>query len=289
MQEARSDVNGAIYTALQLEALPEGRRRVIRSELRCEACGELAHYRSRSSDGRRRPHFFCRPHLESCAYIRIAGDPWGDDDEGRINAASERGGKLVVKIDGLDASGDENGSGDAESDVGEGDARTRRAGSNSREQLNVSRGPQRILELLVGSPAFRTSACLVRFRDSSELPIHRAFVMFQQANSHGMIVEDHLKSIGMMHDPEMSDAQKALIAEKRKQIAQREGSKKNSDVSGAPRAPSSADDHPEDIEITGDGASFPPSATMCHKCSTKALVLMDGCATCLNCGYSKCG
>ena len=38
-----------------------------------------------------------------------------------------------------------------------------------------------------------------------------------------------------------------------------------------------------------DGASFPPSASMCHKCSTKALVLMDGCATCLNCGYSKCG
>lgn len=42
--------------------------------------------------------------------------------------------------------------------------------------------------------------------------------------------------------------------------------------------------------MTGDGgASFPPSATMCHKCSTKAVVIMDGCATCLNCGYSKCG
>ncbi|WP_101927453.1 MULTISPECIES: NrdJb [Luteimonas] len=105
----------------------------------------------------------------------------------------------------------------------------------------------------------------------------------------GMIVEDHLKSIGMMHDPQMSDAQKALIAEKRKQVEQREGSKKNADVSGAARASSSADEHPEDIAITGDGASFPPSATMCHKCSTKALVLMDGCATCLNCGYSKCG
>lgn len=117
----------------------------------------------------------------------------------------------------------------------------------------------------------------------------------------GMIVEDHLKSIGMMHDPEMSDAQKALIAEKRKQIALREGSKKNSDVSRSSPSPASAgedrgegtfasaDEHPEDIEITGDGASFPPSATMCHKCSTKALVLMDGCATCLNCGYSKCG
>ena len=31
----------------------------------------------------------------------------------------------------------------------------------------------------------------------------------------GMIIEDHLKSIGMMHDPEMSEHQRALIAEKR--------------------------------------------------------------------------
>ena len=29
----------------------------------------------------------------------------------------------------------------------------------------------------------------------------------------GMIVEDHLKSIGMMHDPEMSEHQRALIGE----------------------------------------------------------------------------
>jgi hypothetical protein len=101
----------------------------------------------------------------------------------------------------------------------------------------------------------------------------------------GMIIEDHLKSIGMLHDPEMSDATRALIAEKRKQFEAR--SKKNADAAAA--GLSSADEHPEDIAVTGDGASFPPSATMCHKCSTKALVLMDGCATCLNCGYSKCG
>ena len=57
-----------------------------------------------------------------------------------------------------------------------------------------------------------------------------------------------------------------------------------------PAADDSADERTEEvIEVTGDGASFPPSASMCHKCSTKALVLMDGCATCLNCGYSKCG
>jgi hypothetical protein len=98
----------------------------------------------------------------------------------------------------------------------------------------------------------------------------------------GAIVEDHLKSIGLIHDPEMSAAQRALIAEKRAAYEHR--SKKKPDVSAA------AESRPEDvIEVTGDGASFPPSATMCHKCSTKAVVIMDGCATCLNCGYSKCG
>jgi hypothetical protein len=103
----------------------------------------------------------------------------------------------------------------------------------------------------------------------------------------GAIVEDHLKSIGMIHDPEMSAAQRALIAEKRAAY-ENNRSKKNADLSRS--ATSSADSRPEEvIEVTGDGASFPPSATMCHKCSTKAVVIMDGCATCLNCGYSKCG
>ncbi|WP_242108907.1 NrdJb [Luteimonas aquatica] len=111
----------------------------------------------------------------------------------------------------------------------------------------------------------------------------------------GMIVEDHLKSIGMMHDPEMSEHQRALIAEKRR--AYEERSKKNTEVS-PPAQPqrgqggiegSYPDTYPEDIAVTGDGTSFPPSATMCHKCNTKAVVIMDGCATCLNCGYSKCG
>ncbi|MBB5885811.1 NrdJb [Xanthomonas sp. LMG 8992] len=118
----------------------------------------------------------------------------------------------------------------------------------------------------------------------------------------GSIVEEHMKSIGLLHDPEMSDHQRALIAEKRKQYEER--SKKNSEVKPAVPSPAgegarradegtaaanSTADHEEDIAVTGDGASFPPSATMCHKCNTKALVIMDGCATCLNCGYSKCG
>ena len=106
----------------------------------------------------------------------------------------------------------------------------------------------------------------------------------------GSIVEDHLKSIGMLHDPDMSPERRALIAEKRAAFEQRQGSKKNPDVSATvARRSSENESHEESIEVTGDGASFPPSAAMCHKCSTKAVVIMDGCATCLNCGYSKCG
>jgi hypothetical protein len=108
----------------------------------------------------------------------------------------------------------------------------------------------------------------------------------------GAIVEDHLKSIGMIHDPEMSADQRALISEKRKQYEDRAKKKPDAGVTGASARPAAAlaDDHgSEDVAVTGDGTTFPPTATMCHKCSTKALVLMDGCATCLNCGYSKCG
>jgi len=34
---------------------------------------------------------------------------------------------------------------------------------------------------------------------------------------------------------------------------------------------------------------FPEAAQLCAKCSTAAVVMMDGCMTCLNCGDSKCG
>jgi hypothetical protein len=138
----------------------------------------------------------------------------------------------------------------------------------------------------------------------------------------GAIVEEHMKSIGLIHDPEMSAHQRSMLAEKRAAYESRANAKKNSEISppasnpspasntspatagegarradapkeapswgeGAPGASSNGSS--EDISITGDGTSFPPSATLCHKCSTKALVIMDGCATCLNCGYSKCG
>jgi hypothetical protein len=98
----------------------------------------------------------------------------------------------------------------------------------------------------------------------------------------GSCVEEHLKTIGMIVDPELSDGQKALIAEKRAALEGR--GKKNSDVAAESPASGSAS-----ASAPADAPMFPVSATLCHKCNTKALVLMDGCQTCLNCGYSKCG
>ena len=92
----------------------------------------------------------------------------------------------------------------------------------------------------------------------------------------GSAVEEHLKMIGMIVDPDLSDAQKALIAEKRAAYEK----KKPSEVAIAAAAAAAP---------ASEAASFPATATLCHKCNTKALVLMDGCQTCLNCGYSKCG
>ena len=91
----------------------------------------------------------------------------------------------------------------------------------------------------------------------------------------GAVIEQHMKNIGMIHDPEISDGQRALIAEKR--AAYENATQKKSDVTPAAAA------------VADESASFPPGATLCAKCNTKALVLMDGCQTCLNCGYSKCG
>ncbi|QAU25051.1 NrdJb [Dyella sp. M7H15-1] len=93
----------------------------------------------------------------------------------------------------------------------------------------------------------------------------------------GAVIEQHMKNIGLIHDPEMSDVQRALMAEKR--AAYEQAAQKRMELSAS---------SPTDADIN-DSAGFPPGAMLCVKCSTKALVLMDGCQTCLNCGYSKCG
>lgn len=87
----------------------------------------------------------------------------------------------------------------------------------------------------------------------------------------GVVIEDHMKRIGMIKT-ELSPEIRDLIAKKRAEVDARDAKVAKQD--SAPAV---------------DNASFPASATNCHKCSTKALVLMDGCSTCLNCGYSKCG
>jgi hypothetical protein len=128
----------------------------------------------------------------------------------------------------------------------------------------------------------------------------------------GYVIETHLKSIGLLHDPDMSPEQRALIAEKRAAYESR--LKKNSPVSGNIAAPSSVDASDSSRQTPGPSAfssdlagagaetarrdaadsietpsTFPPGATMCGKCNTNAVIMMDGCATCLSCGYSKCG
>src|ERR1051325_9862409 len=118
----------------------------------------------------------------------------------------------------------------------------------------------------------------------------------------GAIIEQHLKAIGLLHDPEISAEQRKLIAEKRAAYEARvkDGSKKNSDVkrsSADPNVEISDDlagalgenNRREGAAAATDSPAFPPGATMCHKCNTSAVIMMDGCATCLNCGYSKCG
>jgi hypothetical protein len=120
----------------------------------------------------------------------------------------------------------------------------------------------------------------------------------------GAIVEQHLKAIGLMHDPELDAEQRKLIAEKRAAYEARvaKDTKKKSELS--PAKPGNPDALSNDLAgILGETAkkpaeervepapslAFPPGATMCHKCNTSAVIMMDGCATCLNCGYSKCG
>jgi len=68
-----------------------------------------------------------------------------------------------------------------------------------------------------------------------------------------------------------SEEQAKLIEEKKAEL--RAKSDNAADASGSPDV-----DEP-----------WMESATLCAKCKNKAVVLMDGCQTCMNCGDSKCG
>ena len=42
-------------------------------------------------------------------------------------------------------------------------------------------------------------------------------------------------------------------------------------------------------QASASGEAFSETAQLCPKCHVKAVMLPDGCLTCLNCGDSKCG
>ena len=80
----------------------------------------------------------------------------------------------------------------------------------------------------------------------------------------GQVVEQHLKNIGMLKNKAPDEHQEKLIQEKKEEYLQKNG---------------------QGLDESG----FPKDAQLCHKCSTKAAIMMDGCLTCLSCGESKCG
>ena len=82
----------------------------------------------------------------------------------------------------------------------------------------------------------------------------------------GDAIESHLRMIGLIKDDGLDEHQQKLINEKRQQFE-----------SLAKRATAS------------EGSGFPEGSQLCTKCNTKAMIKMDGCMTCLNCGDSKCG
>lgn len=80
----------------------------------------------------------------------------------------------------------------------------------------------------------------------------------------GDAIETHLKHIGLIQEEPLSEMQREVLREKQQQYEQRH-------------------------QVQSDAGEFPPSAELCLKCHTKAVIVMDGCKTCLNCGASKCG
>ncbi|UZD64225.1 NrdJb [Marinobacter sp. AN1] len=83
----------------------------------------------------------------------------------------------------------------------------------------------------------------------------------------GGVIERHLKAIGLIESEEMSEVTKRILAEKRAEFEEAQKTSVNDE----------------------SASEYPANSTLCGKCNTKAVVIMDGCATCLSCGDSKCG
>jgi hypothetical protein len=84
----------------------------------------------------------------------------------------------------------------------------------------------------------------------------------------GDVIEDHLVQIGLLKRESLDEHQRKLVAEKRAEFEERRQAAR---------------------DLAEEEGGFPDAAELCTKCQTKAVVMMDGCMTCLNCGESKCG
>lgn len=90
----------------------------------------------------------------------------------------------------------------------------------------------------------------------------------------GESIENHLKMIGLIKDQSIDPHQQKILDEKRAEFDRRNATQKELVSNSA---------------VNDDNGGFPANAQLCNKCHTKAAILMDGCATCLSCGDSKCG
>ncbi len=80
----------------------------------------------------------------------------------------------------------------------------------------------------------------------------------------GDVIEQHMMAIGMLKKSGPDAQQREFLDAKRRELAER---------------------NPADTSDDG----FPASAQLCKRCQTRAMVILDNCLTCLNCGESKCG
>ena len=81
----------------------------------------------------------------------------------------------------------------------------------------------------------------------------------------GCVVGDHLEDIGFLSHHQLDVEQRRALDAKRQQYE---------------------DVHRQEDAFAKGG--FPAGAQLCGRCHTAAVVMMDGCLTCLNCGDSKC-